>query len=899
MRLAVGPAVKLLPLTLAADATGWTRSAPDQAGPDQAGLNAEEGVLNYACAFCGARSGPWRQPCTLDESEHAPAPAHPVWACPLCALARHLERPRIDDEACLIWLPEMSQAAVNAMLREIHRQLRRRGDGLHAEDRIGRDEPERHPLHHARAALAQRAASAASRLGTSLPSDLGRALVRLSRAARDRRAALLGGLRLLPLGRFYEGGEDVYPRVRRHLAGSSPAGGGAVPVAARIPARGPRSLAIHVAKGALRMILGALARALASVSLALKQPLQSFCTLETAHGDSFVTKSGHYVSWIRVDGMQKMGERDDFMRIAEAMRLDLSGALETAGHAIAGWYISDPDAALVEIEHINLSSCRAIAREAGLNLDDILEERARLWPKLMRWEASAFMVWTRTSVLTKEERKQLRAEYAATASEAGANGALGDTQRFHMRSEVMAARHGAFTSRVLSALRAHDVTAAVMEPHDALKLAREAMYREMSGSEWRPILPGDRVMARRPDDDATKLAAEHVLWPPLREQLFYADAVTHGGQRVTFGDNDYGCVDMNIGPEDPRPFVELAATLGQDRIPWRVAILIEGGGKSSMQFKDIGASFLSMFPGNADLRRAFAFLREVREKENHISVKLRLSFATWAPTEEPAKLRRRVSTLAQRIEGWGNAKTTTVVGDPLEGVMSSAPGLALSSTANPALALLGDALTMLPWNRTASPWEAGSVLFRRPDGGIWPYDPSGGRRRPLVVDIFVAPPGSGKSVLANTINIGLCLSSAVLGSNGPQTAADRQGGHRQVGRGLRAADAGGARPATPSGGDLRLLAVRSRLRVQHIRPAGGLRVSAAAGARLPAKLPAARDPAARRVKAVRGHGAADRAGDRRGLPALHRSRRGRQALSSRRRAGGGSGDRPPRHRAAS
>ena len=58
------------------------------------------------------------------------------------------------------------------------------------------------------------------------------------------------------------------------------------------------------------------------------------------------------------------------------------------------------------------------------------------------------------------------------------------------------------------------------------------------------------------------------------------------------------------------------------------------------------------------------------------------------------------------------------------------------------------------------------MLFRRPDGGIWPYDPAGGRKRPLVVDIFVAPPGSGKSVLANTINIGLCLSPAVMGANG-------------------------------------------------------------------------------------------------------------------------------------
>ena len=48
-------------------------------------------------------------------------------------------------------------------------------------------------------------------------------------------------------------------------------------------------------------------------------------------------------------------------------------------------------------------------------------------------------------------------------------GAVGKTQRFYLRSEVMAARHTAFTSRVLSALRAHDVAAAAIEPHDALR----------------------------------------------------------------------------------------------------------------------------------------------------------------------------------------------------------------------------------------------------------------------------------------------------------------------------------------------------------------------------------------------------------------------------------------------
>ena len=58
----------------------------------------------------------------------------------------------------------------------------------------------------------------------------------------------------------------------------------------------------------------------------------------------------------------------------------------------------------------------------------------RLWPKLMRWEAAYFIVWTRTSVLTKEERKQLKAEYAANAREAGGDrqhAALLHAQRGH------------------------------------------------------------------------------------------------------------------------------------------------------------------------------------------------------------------------------------------------------------------------------------------------------------------------------------------------------------------------------------------------------------------------------------------------------------------------------------
>ena len=502
---------------------------------------------------------------------------------------------------------------------------------------------------------------------------------------------------------------------------------------------------------------------LASVSLILRQPLDSFCEIETTHGTALVTKQSDYITFLRIDGLRRQPTRAEVERIANAQRLDLSGTLENTGHAIVGFYISDPDLAAVEIERVNMEGCRGVARELGLDLTDILAERSARWPKMMRWEAAYYVLWTRRGVLTKEERKQMKEEQDALARECPL---VGSSQRYYLRSEVMAARHTAFVARVDASLHGHGIATTELKAHDALKVIRETIYRETAGSPWKATLQGDRVMPRLPEEHVSNPKPEGLLWPSIGSQIFHADAETQGGQRVRIGEYEYAHVDMRVGPEEPRPFIELAAPLGRDRLPWRATFVIEGGGKMAMTFKEIGAKFLGMFPQNADLRRAFEALAEAKARDNHISVRLRASFATWAPAEETRKLRRRASSLSQRLEGWGNCKATSMAGDPLEGTLSSVPGLALASTGVPHAALLGDAFAMLPWARTANPWQRGSVLFRKPDGAMAPYDPTGGAIRPQVLDIFVAPPRSGKSVLANTINLGLCLSSAVLGSHG-------------------------------------------------------------------------------------------------------------------------------------
>jgi hypothetical protein len=193
-------------ITLSIDVTAWAKT------PKQPGLPSDAGLSGMLCAFCGLPTGKC-QILSPDARKSAGEGAGKRPACALCALPQHLERPRIDGEAALVWLPEMSQQAINAMMREIHIQIRALGEDLQADCIFKKNSPSHRSLHYARAVLAERIQPAIDRIGTSSAHELGIALLELSPAAYARRAALLGGIRLMPLGRFFDGDRDVYPEI--------------------------------------------------------------------------------------------------------------------------------------------------------------------------------------------------------------------------------------------------------------------------------------------------------------------------------------------------------------------------------------------------------------------------------------------------------------------------------------------------------------------------------------------------------------------------------------------------------------------------------------------------------------------------------------------------------------
>ena len=175
--------------------------------------------------------------------------------------------------------------------------------------------------------------------------------------------------------------------------------------------------------------------------------------------------------------------------------MELSGALENPGHAIQAWYACDPALSGAEIER-HLHGSRRIARELRLHLFDIFAERDRLWPRIMRWEACYLVLWSKPSLLTREERKQAGEEAAKLTKGAPA---IGEAMSPFRENETLSAKHAAFVQRVLTGFKNHGVAVRAMTPAEALVAVRESVYPETAGSDWKPMLPGCDPMPRLPE----------------------------------------------------------------------------------------------------------------------------------------------------------------------------------------------------------------------------------------------------------------------------------------------------------------------------------------------------------------------------------------------------------------
>lgn len=506
-------------------------------------------------------------------------------------------------------------------------------------------------------------------------------------------------------------------------------------------------------------LLNSIDAVLAWFSTDLKQTVESYCDLETAEDQyTLVARDGSLVSVIRVFGVTKLIGQTEFENIHAGITQSLQATLKRAGHMVQVFFSYDRDAVRTEIADI-LAPARATAKRLNLDLEDLFNERINYISQFCAHEELYFVLWTRPYSLTSEQLSRANKDKLAFIREH-------KIPPFKNGQNLLAAipdlreGHNSFVRSLVNDMNALNIYCAQLKVHDAVYAMRYSADPEFTSKDWQPVLPGDKI----PVHVAREMAGGDIAglnYPPLARQIFPRDANAVDLRTVRSGDRISTPIFIDLFPQDIKSFIALFARTLPTRVPWRISFMFESGGLSILSFKSTMAAILGWTSAqNILVHDATQLLRNIETNTDDAVVKLQVSLATWAPEGNLRLLRTRTAELAKAVQGWGSCEVSEVSGDPFAGIASSLLGFSANSVATPSVAPLSDVVYMLPFSRPASTWEFGALLLRSPDGKPWPYQP-GSAMQTTWIDLMYARPGSGKSVLSNALNLGLCLSGGI------------------------------------------------------------------------------------------------------------------------------------------
>ena len=458
---------------------------------------------------------------------------------------------------------------------------------------------------------------------------------------------------------------------------------------------------------------------------------------------------GSLITYVKIEGSRQIIGDEEYRFLVEASTVKIGSKFDRAGHALQVYFCRDPARIRNKLDNL-LKGSRATCANIGLDLEDLLEERVKNLSTILSHEECYFVLWTRPSAMTKSELERTAKE-KQTQNKKWVNAGYGQNPLAGL--EPLRNRHKSFVTSILAALDELGIRSEVLPVHDAIQAVRMNMFPNRANDGWRACLPGDPIPARTP---LSRVDLSDIVWPPLRTQIVAGDAKIIDGSTVQIGDLNWAGADMTLGPMDASPFPMLLNRLYDAKVPFRISFMVEGGGAAATNTRALVATLMSVTNAlNRQIKYSLEGLQVLARSEP--VVKLRVSFATWAPRDNPNLVKDRLSVLIQSVESWGYSQVSDASGDPLDCIMASAMGIHCAGTAPMAIAPMREVMKLLPWQRPSSPFNQGAILLRTPDGKAWPYQ-TGSALTTTWFDLIFAQPGAGKSVLMNTLNFGTILS---------------------------------------------------------------------------------------------------------------------------------------------
>ncbi len=408
---------------------------------------------------------------------------------------------------------------------------------------------------------------------------------------------------------------------------------------------------------------------------------REFIDLETVNDEyTLVMREGSLVSCVRIDGSSKTVLHDEVVTILDAMETKLTAYMTDGCHYFSFFFSADQDGVAAEIDDIYTNSALKTTHDIGLDWDDLIYEQRNVMLPYCQKERVYLLVWTNIHGLSKEEKQQIQ---RVKSKQRKGLPLQSNAQSAGMGVSAYVQKHHSLINSVVEDMRNVGLACDLVDSHSFIREMRNSIDSEFTGPDWSPSLPGDPIPFRFNEDPNPDLSG--MGYPKLREQVFPRSAFRENHSVVEIGDTLFSPLTIEIPPKHPQPFQALFQSLSNEKIPWRMHMLVRKDGMSVFGFKETLASFLAFTPGTDDndyIINAKKQLKKLRDKGEEI-VKMQISFCTWAPKGEIKLVEKRRAILSRIVQGWGVCQPAQAEGDALETTLSSVPGATLGSTANP------------------------------------------------------------------------------------------------------------------------------------------------------------------------------------------------------------------------
>lgn len=461
--------------------------------------------------------------------------------------------------------------------------------------------------------------------------------------------------------------------------------------------------------------------------------------------DTLVTKMGDLASVMRVSGTMRMitdevkhpSAVDFCTRIAKYW----SVYLKRSGHPVDVIFDHDPTNVRKTIRRYLRPGVNASVR-MKLDMTDIFEGKEDALAKWCATDCVHIAIFSDYSLLSQQERKNAIDEAVELAKKTGYVAGDLSSQDFFAINRALISRHNNFCDQFKADMNKAGIIVDHLNGIDACRMIRSSIDPENTADDWRPVLPGDPFRPRMERNGKAQLLPEK-----LSLQLMPRKA-TCEGETVRVGKRYFASTSLDRGPLETEMFGKLFSRVPRD-LPWRAVFQLRAEGMRHQSFAKNATSILGFLPSLKPIKASFDYLEEAK-KAGDIDLGMRVTFQTWAKSRENAE--SNLNAICGAVQGWGSCDTSERFGDPILGWVGAIPLFSDRSGAKTLPIPISEAVRMLPLSMPASPWRDGSIVYRTPEGQLFPYQP-GSSLQDTWFDLYFAPPGSGKSSTMNSNNL--------------------------------------------------------------------------------------------------------------------------------------------------